>query len=138
MSELEARRELVQAWLDRADQDLHAAELLNQAPASFKEVILFHCQQTAEKALKAYLQWSDVRFPKTHDLTLLLGLCAELAPTFEELAEACQDLRSSAVDPRYPLEDPQEILLDPDVAIEHAHLVRDLVGSSLPPAVDTG
>lgn len=137
MSELEARRELVQAWLDRADQGLRAAELLNQDPASFKEVILFHCQQTAEKALKAYLQWTDVRFPKTHDLTLLLGLCTELEPAFDTLAAACQDLRSSAVDPRYPLEDSQEVLLDPDVAIEHAHQVRDFVGSALPPAAAT-
>ena len=132
MSELEARRELVQAWLAKASQDLQAAELLNQDQASFAEVILSHCQQSAEKALKAFLQWSNVRFPKTHDLTLLLDLCVELQADFGELAEPCRELRSLAVDSRYPLEDPEGELLSPNAAMEHAHHVLDCVLWQLP------
>lgn len=132
MSELQARRELVQAWLGKADQDYRAAERLSEDQASFAEVILFPCQQSAEKNLKAYLQWSNVRFPKTHDLTLLLNLCIDLQPAFEELAEACQELRSLAVDPRYPLEDPKNVSLSPDLAVEHAAHVHDCVVWHLP------
>ena len=137
MGELEARRELAQAWLDKADQNYRAAEVLNQDQASFAEVILLHCQQAAEKNLKAYLQWSDVRPPKTHDLTLLLELCVELTPAFEELAEACKALRSLAVDPRCPLEDPADILLSPDLPLEHAAHVHDCVLWLLPPEATT-
>lgn len=36
----------------------------------------FHAQQCAEKALKAWLTWLGVVFPRTHDLTLLLNLLA--------------------------------------------------------------
>jgi len=35
------------------------------------EDALFHCQQAAEKALKAVLIWHDRPFKKTHDLAAL-------------------------------------------------------------------
>jgi HEPN domain-containing protein len=134
MSELQARRELVQAWLDSADRDYRAAEKLSLDQAFFAQVILFHCQQCAEKSLKGYLQWSDIRFPKTHDLTLLLSLCLELATEFGELEQACQDLRSLAVDSRYPMENPETELLEADAAMEHAAHVHDFVMLQLPSA----
>jgi len=132
MSELEARRELVQAWLGKATQDLSAAEVLNRDQDAFSEVILFHCQQAAEKALKSFLQWSDKRPPRTHDLILLLGLCVDLNPQFEELAESCQALQALAVDPRYPVEASDPDFLPPDEAIQYAHHVLDCVISVLP------
>ncbi|MEN6644487.1 MAG: HEPN domain-containing protein [Armatimonadia bacterium] len=131
MSEPQARRELAQAWLDKATQDLSAAEVLNQDQEAFSEVILFHCQQAAEKALKAFLQWADVRPPRTHDLILLLGLCVDLKPQFEELAEPCQALQALAVDPRYPVEASDADFLPPDEATQHAHHVLDYVISAL-------
>ncbi|MBN2050303.1 MAG: HEPN domain-containing protein [Spirochaetales bacterium] len=36
------------------------------------EIICFHCQQAAEKALKAYLAYNEIRPPKTHDLDELI------------------------------------------------------------------
>lgn len=133
MSELEARRELAQAWLGKAKQDLGAAIVLNSDPASFTDLVLFHCQQAAEKALKGHLQWSDLRPPKTHDLILLLGLCIDLLPAFEELAEPCKALTAFGVDPRYPLEGPDGASLSPDEAIRHARHVLDRVVGTLPP-----
>jgi hypothetical protein len=35
---------------------------------AFVEDVLFHCQQTVEKALKAFLAWHDRPLRKTHDL----------------------------------------------------------------------
>lgn len=135
MSELEQRRQLVRAWLGRANQDIQAAEVLNQYQTSFPDVILFHCQQAADKALKGYLQWSDLRPPKTHDLILLLGLCIDVLPIFEELAEPCKALTAFGVDPRYPLEGPDGASLSPDEAIRHASHVLDRVVGTLPPEV---
>ncbi|MEI6503558.1 MAG: HEPN domain-containing protein [Armatimonadota bacterium] len=129
MTELEQRRKLVRAWLGRANQDIQAAEVLNQYQASFPDVIFFHCRQAAEKALRAYLQWAGVPPPQTHDIALLLGLCAELQPSLEEAAEACRALRSPAAD---PLEGPEDALLPPDEALEYAHHVLDCVTWTLP------
>ena len=36
------------------------------------DVAVYHCQQAAEKALKAYLVFYDQRVAKTHDVGLLL------------------------------------------------------------------
>ena len=41
------------------------------------DIICFHCQQCAEKYIKALLVSLDVHFPKTHDLRLLLDLVPE-------------------------------------------------------------
>jgi HEPN domain-containing protein len=35
----------------------------------------FHCQQPAEKVLKAFLVWKAARFEKVHSLTYLLDFC---------------------------------------------------------------
>lgn len=63
------------AWLVRAVEDLAAVALT--APATLRSA-LFHCQQAAEKSLKAFLTWHQKPFPTTHNLTVLSGLCSEL------------------------------------------------------------
>ena len=57
------------AWLLRAEEDLAAAAVL-AAPATLRSA-LFHCQQAAEKSLKAFLTWREKPFPRTHALTVL-------------------------------------------------------------------
>src|ERR1035441_1759971 len=64
------------AWLLRAAEDLAAAAALT-APATLRSA-LFHCQQAAEKSLKAFLTWHQRPFPRTHNLTVLSGFCAEV------------------------------------------------------------
>ncbi len=60
--------------LAAAKKDLRALQgMLN--PAVFADEIFgFHAQQAVEKALKAWLAFLDVQYPRTHDLTLLLTL----------------------------------------------------------------
>lgn len=48
-----ARRELVAQWADKAESDFSAAEHLIGGGARFREIAVFHCQQAAEKYLKA-------------------------------------------------------------------------------------
>lgn len=49
-------------WLTRARRDLHAAALLIAGEAY--EDALFHCQQAAEKAIKAFLTFHQNRFER--------------------------------------------------------------------------
>lgn len=51
------------------------------------EIFGFHVQQTAEKALKAWLSYFAVDFPYTHDLSLLLQELEDLECDVSEFWE---------------------------------------------------
>ena len=74
----EADLELVKDWLARAHQDLRAAVILAAAEDAPLDVAIYHCQQAGEKAAKAYLQWRDEPFAKTHNLRALVIQAASL------------------------------------------------------------
>jgi hypothetical protein len=78
----EARR-----WVARADLDATGAERLLTGTPSLPSVAAFHCQQAAEKLLKAALVRVGVRPRKTHDLTSLADEAARLLPTLTPLAD---------------------------------------------------
>ena len=60
----------------------------------------FHLQQSSEKYLKAFLEYHEIRFARTHDIEYLLKLCAQISPEFNTLTAA--KLTDFAVDLRYP------------------------------------
>ena len=76
------RAQLARSWLDRAERDLRLARLAVGDP-TLSGLATFHCQQAAEKALKAFLAWQPL--PRTHDLPVLLARCAALEPSFAAL-----------------------------------------------------
>jgi HEPN domain-containing protein len=63
----------------------------------------FHCQQAAEKAVKALLVFHQIDFPHTHDLEELLELLpgSEVRP-IDWTREASEFLTRFAVETRYP------------------------------------
>ena len=68
----EAKLHEIRAWLAKASQDLGSAEWLLASPKPFYSTVGFHCQQAAEKTIKAYLTWRDEPFEKTHSLVALV------------------------------------------------------------------
>ena len=60
-------------WLERARSDLAACDAL--IAAGLPAEALFHAQQCAEKAIKAFLTWHQISFKKTHDLDELKQVC---------------------------------------------------------------
>ena len=82
--------------------DLKSAERLLIGTRPLTDIAGFHCQQAAEKVLKAYLTWHEVVFPKTHSLVALIALCLELETKFETLRFAAITLTPYAVASRYP------------------------------------
>ena len=83
------RREQALLLLRKAAQD---EALLDEVLASDQvsdEIIGFHCQQAAEKILKALLSDVGVRFRKTHEIGALMALLAQsghgLPDQFENL-----------------------------------------------------
>ena len=117
------------AWLLRAAEDL-AAEVLT-APATLRSA-LFHCQQAAEKSLKAFLTWHQTPFPKTHDLTLLSGFCLELDASLDAVMAPSLALTRFAVAMRYPgeIEEPSTEEVRQWLAVARA--IFDAICSRLP------
>ena len=90
------------AWLERAQTDLDAANVLLTADPPRVDTSLFHCQQAAEKSWKALLFWRDVPFRKTHDLRQLGEACVGLDGSLAALAGRAEDLTPFAWLFRYP------------------------------------
>ena len=68
----------VEDWIQLADKDLYAAEILLQNEYLLTNIVAFHCQQTIEKYLKAFLIEKDIPVIKTHDLIKLNGMIKEI------------------------------------------------------------
>ena len=118
------------AWLQRAAEDLAAAALLT-APATLRSA-LFHCQQAAEKSLKAFLTWHQTPFPKTHDLTLLSGFCLELDASLDTVMAPSLALTRFAVATRYPGEIEEPSTEEVRQWLSVARSIFDAICSRLP------
>ena len=100
----DAREEEVAAWLDRARQDLRAAEVDLDAGPPLLGDAAFHSQQAVEKALKAFLTRHDHRFRATHDIGELALACLEHEASLEALLRESAPLTEYAGPVRYPAE----------------------------------
>ncbi|MCH8274064.1 MAG: HEPN domain-containing protein [Armatimonadetes bacterium] len=98
----EAKRDLVRQWFEKSSQDLFAAKKLGEGTSALFGVAAYHCQQAAEKALKAFLVCQDEDHPKIHDLGVLLNLAAEHGQRFQALQDAADRLTPLATLYRYP------------------------------------
>jgi HEPN domain-containing protein len=90
-------------WVAKAEADYQGAVALErQRKNPLYDLICFHCQQCAEKYLKAILQEAGVVFPKTHMLIdlYLLGVGAHSA--LGALRPQLLILEDYAVKFRYP------------------------------------
>jgi len=89
-------------WLKIVDQDLGSAKGLLKL--EFFSTATYHCQQAAEKALKAYLVFKSYKAIKTHDLVKLIVKCSQFDKTFEKLYDDAEHLNPFATKFRYPTE----------------------------------
>ncbi|HLC26603.1 MAG TPA: HEPN domain-containing protein [bacterium] len=64
--------------------------------------VCFHCQQGAEKCLKAFLLEKDGKYPKTHSLAELLSLASLRNESLFGLKDDCFYLDQFYVPTRYP------------------------------------
>lgn len=97
-----AKEELTRSWLVKAKRDLLSAEELAGADMPLLDTAAYHCQQAAEKAIKGFLLFHDVRFEKTHDIEVLISQACEVDATFCACIEAARILTPLAVEFRYP------------------------------------
>lgn len=124
------QRAEVEKWLTISRRDLQSAKALLKE--LLLENVVYHCQQSAEKTLKAYLVHQGIVFPKTHDLDVLLDLCSPLDPDFRNLDDAADVLTPYATEFRYPSDSLEPEEEDARQAIEMAELILTFVTQKLP------
>ena len=97
--------DLVNEWIRFSNMDLTAAKHIygTMHPVPL-EIVCYHCQQSAEKVLKAFLINSRVKPVRTHDLAALRNECENIDESFNNLADECDRLNRYSSQPRYPME----------------------------------
>jgi len=99
---MDKKKQIVDEWIKKAEQDLGMAKLAIEHQPDFRDSICFHCQQAAEKYLKAYLVFLDIIFKKTHSLNYLLDLISEQESVSDDLYSTAEILGDYGVEVRYP------------------------------------
>ena len=110
-------------WLKFSRMDIDSAQQLfsqQQNPRQRPiEIILYHCQQGAEKALKAYMVQNGRFPPKTHELQELRIICKQWNAQFDNmrLIKHCAFLDPFSLTVRYPKH---------NISLDSTHAARGL------------
>lgn len=89
-------------WLFKARHDLSSSEYLLSSPDLLFDISIYHTQQCAEKSLKAYLAFREKEIENTHNLKMLVEICALIDSEFNDLYDDCIFLNPYATLYRYP------------------------------------
>ena len=117
-------------WVKKAEADFVTALVLSRRrKVTLYDQVCFHCQQSAEKYLKARIDAACIRCPRTHDLDDLLDLTLPAEPLWAAMRPALVSLSDYAVEFRYPGSEatPQ----DAKAALKDARMVRKEVRAAL-------
>jgi HEPN domain-containing protein len=111
--------------LELASDDLTVLEEMSGSSRISDRAFGFHAQQAVEKALKAWLAFAGVDYPKTHDLAELLALLLERGQPIPDAFRRLDCLTDFAVLIRYTI---SETLVDkidrPALVLEVSELVE--------------
>jgi HEPN domain-containing protein len=99
MSDLEHAKDM----LTMAREDLDALHAMGDNPAFIDKIFGFHAQQAAEKALKAWLSFIQVKYPLIHDLKELMELLQDNEQTVPPEFGQLSTLTKFAVQRRYEI-----------------------------------
>jgi HEPN domain-containing protein len=109
--------ELARLFLRKAGEDEALLDAIAQLNSVADATFGFHCQQAAEKLLKARLAALGIRFRRTHDLQELMTLLENAGEPLPDSLAGLDELTPFAVDFRY--DDSLE-----DVPFDRAHARR--------------
>ncbi len=93
--------ESIPEWFRLAKGDLAIAKGATATDVPV-ELLCFHAQQAAEKAIKAVLIWYGIQAPKIHDIGMLLDLLPSTLQVGPEI-DGSRALTYYATAPRYPM-----------------------------------
>ena len=92
-------------WMEKAQRDVKSAKILKEHDCG-SDVVAFHCQQAAEKALKAYLIVNGEGIVSGHSLIYLCKLSEKHDAKFKKFIKDCGFLNQYYIETRYPADNP--------------------------------
>jgi len=102
-------------WFLKAERDFGLAHHAIEHDLEYPDLICYHCQQAAEKFLKAIVIHKDLPLRKTHDLEVLLDVLSPVESSIGiEFYEYARKINDYGVMIRYP--DPSGDPTEADVA----------------------
>jgi len=93
-------KDVAKTLLRKAEEDEQTVALIRAANGPWG-VGCFHCQQAAEKRLKAVLALHQDTFPRTHDIDMLISLAEPYCAALGDLPDDVLLLGDYAVGVRY-------------------------------------
>lgn len=116
-----------EAWIIKAENDLKSAKVLFDS--NILDTAIYHTQQCAEKALKAYLAFKNQPLQKTHNIEYLVEICENIDSSFETLLDYADNLNPYDTIFRYPSDG---MIIEPDIedvkeAIEMTEYILNFV-----------
>ena len=113
-------------WINLAKMDYGVADHLYQTyyPKPY-EIICYHCQQAAEKAIKAVIVADGAKggMPKLHDLSFLLNQIKNVVTVEEKYYDYADALTPYGVSVRYP----NELFLEEKHAKEALRMSKEIL-----------
>lgn len=121
-----ANPKATQLWFGKAREDLKVAKHLRPLEKDFYSIIVFHSQQSAEKAIKGFLTHHNVRVLKTHDMEKLLNAVANVNSELASKYDQVITMSKYAVEHRYPDADQKLPLLTEDIVLDAVNLAEEI------------
>ena len=95
-------KRITREWVRKAESDFRLAAVIARGTEPFHDAQCFHCQQSAEKYLKALLEELTLAVPRTHVLKDTLALLVPHHPSLAGFRRGLTFLTRFAVETRYP------------------------------------
>lgn len=92
-------------WIEKSERDIKSAKILKEHDCG-NDVVAFHCQQSVEKSLKAYLISKGEGIVSGHSLIYLCKLSEKHNGEFKKYIKDCGFLNQYYIETRYPADNP--------------------------------
>ncbi len=99
------KKPLYRQWFDRARSNLERAKAERFSRHILYEDMCFDCQQSVEKAFKAFMVFKNIQFDWTHDIGLLIKTLEDNNIEVPDDIKKSASLSVYAVRTRYPGEE---------------------------------
>lgn len=123
--------QFVAEWVQKAEGDFQTAtRMIRWRKNPQLDSVCYHCQQCAEKYLKAYLLQHSVNFPWIHNLPKLNELCIQVDGSFALINDLLETLNPFEAETRYPgyFADKDDVRIALAAMKEVRKFVRDKLG----------
>ncbi|MCL4376948.1 MAG: HEPN domain-containing protein [Actinobacteria bacterium] len=114
-------------WIKRAINDYKSAKKLITGKNKYLDTSVFHSQQAAEKILKSFLVYKNIRFERIHSIVYLIDKCSEIDKSFNRFYSAAEILTPYATVFRYPGDYSEPEIIDAKEALKYVKKIINFV-----------